>query len=98
MLSTVVRQTLIQTHAPDEARGRVYALSSLFVGTGSQLGQFESGVTAAWFGAVGSVVFGAAAVLVSALLWPFLFPQIRAIDQLDGPVETRRPVESPKAA
>jgi MFS family permease len=85
MLSTVVRQTLIQTRTPDDKRGRVFAVSSLFVGTGSQLGMFESGVTADWFGAVGSVVLGAVAVLVAAALWAVIFPDLRRIDEIDRP-------------
>ena len=82
MLSTVVRQTLIQTMTPDDKRGRVFAVSSLFVGTGNQLGMFESGVTAQWFGAVGSVVFGAAAVLGVAVVWAGLFPSLRRVDRI----------------
>src|ERR1700691_5816979 len=63
MLSVVVRQSIMQFAAPDEMRGRVFAVNSLFTNCASQIGMFESGVTADWFGAVGSAVLGGAAVL-----------------------------------
>ena len=58
MLSVVIRQPLIQLETPDAMRGRVSAVNSLFIGTSNQIGEFESGVTAAWFGTVPSVLIG----------------------------------------
>ena len=82
MLSVVIRQTLVQVASPDAIRGRVTAVNSLFTGTSNQLGQFESGVTAVWFGPVGSVVLGGAATLVIVALWARWFPGLRRMDHL----------------
>jgi hypothetical protein len=82
MLSVVIRQTMIQIAAPDAIRGRVTAITSLFTGASNQLGQFESGVTAAWFGPVGSVVLGGVATLVIVALWARRFPALRRLDGL----------------
>jgi MFS family permease len=86
MLSMVVRHTILQAHTPDEVRGRVTAANSLFTASSGQLGEFESGVTAAWFGPVGSVVFGAVATLAVVGLWAWKFPILRRIDRLDQPL------------
>jgi MFS family permease len=83
MLSTVIRQSLIQFATPDEMRGRVFAVNSLFVNCASQIGMFESGVTAAWFGAVGSAVLGGAAVLAIVALWAWRFPTLRRVERPD---------------
>jgi MFS family permease len=83
MLSTVIRQSLIQFATPDDMRGRVFAVNALFVNTSSQIGMFESGVTAEWFGAVGSAVLGGAAVLVIIVLWAWRFPQLRKVERPD---------------
>jgi sugar phosphate permease len=80
-LTGVIRQSIIQLGTPDEYRGRVMAVHSLCVGTAGQLGGFESGVTAAWFGAQGSILFGAAAVFVIVGLWAYLFPALRTIER-----------------
>jgi hypothetical protein len=82
MLSVVIRSTLIQIVAPDAIRGRVTAVNSLFTGASNQLGQFESGVTAAWFGPVGSVVLGGAATLAIVALWARRFPSLLRMDRL----------------
>ncbi len=87
MLSVVIRQTLVQVVSPDPIRGRVTAVNSLFTGTSNQLGQFESGVTAAWFGPVGSVVLGSAATLVIVALWARWFPGLKRMDRLAGAAE-----------
>ena len=58
MVSVVVRSSLIQLETPDAMRGRVGAVNSVFIGSSNQLGEFESGMTAAWFGVVPSVVIG----------------------------------------
>jgi MFS family permease len=81
VVSVVVRSTLVQTATPDDIRGRVSAVNSLFVGTSNQLGEFESGVTADWFGAVGSVVIGGAATLVVVAVGMRWFPALRRMDR-----------------
>lgn len=81
VISVVVRSTLVQTATPDAIRGRVSAVNSLFVGTSNQLGEFESGVTADWFGAVGSVVAGGAATLVVVAVASRRFPALRRMDR-----------------
>jgi predicted MFS family arabinose efflux permease len=73
MISVVVRQTLVQMETPDEMRGRVAAVNSLFIGASNQLGEFESGATAAALGPVGSVVLGGIGTMVVAGLWLRLF-------------------------
>lgn len=81
VVSVVVRSTLVQTATPDDIRGRVSAVNSLFVGTSNQLGEFESGVTADWFGAVGSVVIGGAATLIVVAIASRRFPALRRMDR-----------------
>ena len=83
MLSTVIRQSLIQFSTPDEMRGRVFAVNALFVNCASQIGMFESGITADWFGAVGSAVLGGAAVLAVVAIWTWRFPQLRRVERPD---------------
>jgi MFS family permease len=83
MISSVVRQILIQMRTPDEMRGRVSAVNAMFYGSASQLGGFRAGVMAAVIGAVGSVVVGGAMVLVSVVAWIWLFPSLRRIDRPD---------------
>jgi MFS family permease len=82
MVSVVIRQTLVQLETPDAMRGRVSAVNSLFIGASNQLGEFESGATAAALGPVGSVVLGGAGVLLVAALWPRLFPALARRDTL----------------
>jgi len=81
-VSVFVRQTLIQLATPDQMRGRVGAVSGLFIGASNQLGAFESGVTAAWFGTVPAVVAGGVGAIAVAALWAWRFPQLRRIDRL----------------
>jgi MFS family permease len=83
MISSVIRQTIIQMTTPDEMRGRVFAVNALFVGTAGQLGSFQSGVTAALLGAVPAVVVGGCAVFVTVALWTWLFPALRRVDRPD---------------
>ncbi len=80
LISTVIRQTLIQMQTPDEMRGRVFSVNSLFYGTSSQIGQFRSGITAEWFGAVAAVAIGGGALLGAVALWAWLFPALRRVD------------------
>ena len=83
VVSVVIRWSLIQLHTPDAMRGRVTAVNSLFTGTSNQLGDFESGLTASWFGAVASVVIGGVGTVLVALLWMRIFPALRQARSLD---------------
>ncbi|HEY8976648.1 MAG TPA: MFS transporter [Burkholderiaceae bacterium] len=76
MVSVVVRQTLVQLDTPDEMRGRVSAVNAIFIGASNQLGEFESGATAALFGPVGAVVAGGVGTLVVVGLWMRWFPEL----------------------
>ncbi|WP_016834121.1 MFS transporter [Herbaspirillum lusitanum] len=82
MISVVVRSTFVQLETPDDMRGRVSAVNSVFIGTSNQLGEFESGLTAAWFGAVPAVLIGGIGTLVVVALWIRLFPQLFHVDRL----------------
>jgi hypothetical protein len=82
VISVVIRNSLVQLETPDEMRGRVSAVHMLFIGTSNQLGEFESGVTAALFGTVPAVVIGGLGTLVVAALWMRLFPALRNIETL----------------
>jgi MFS family permease len=83
MVAGVIRQSIIQLTTPDHYRGRVMAVHSLCVSTAGQLGGFESGVTAAWFGAPGSLIFGGFAVFLMVGLWAWKFPSLREVDRTD---------------
>jgi MFS family permease len=78
LLSVVIRHSLVQIRTPDGMRGRVSAVHSLFTGTSNHLGEFESGVLAALFGAVAAVLAGGLGTIVVALVWLRLFPELRA--------------------
>lgn len=82
MVNVVIRQTLVQLETPNAMRGRVSAVNSVFIGASNQLGEFESGATAALLGPVGSVVLGGVATLVVAALWLRLFPGLAQRDEL----------------
>lgn len=82
MVSVVVRGALVQLQTPDPMRGRVSAVNGLFIGTSNQLGEFESGVTAAWFGTVPATVLGGIGTVVVAVCWMRLFPALRRYDRL----------------
>jgi MFS family permease len=81
MVSVIIRATLVQLATPDEMRGRVNAVDMLFIGASNEFGQFESGLTAAWFGTVPAVVLGGVGTLVVIGLWAWLFPELRKADQ-----------------
>ncbi|MDR3513623.1 MAG: MFS transporter [Caulobacteraceae bacterium] len=83
MLSVFVRQTLVQLVTPDAMRGRVGAVSTLFVGASNELGEFESGVAARFLGAVGAALFGGVGALIVTGLWAKLFPALRRADRLE---------------
>jgi MFS family permease len=80
LVSTVIRQTLIQMQTPDEMRGRVFSVNSLFYGTSSQIGQFRAGMMAEWFGAVAAVTIGGGVLLGAVALWAWLFPALRRME------------------
>jgi MFS family permease len=84
MVSVVIRMTLVQLETPDEMRGRVSAVNSIFIGASNQLGEFESGATAAWLGPVGSVVLGGVGTLLVAAAWLRLFPALAHRDRMQG--------------
>ena len=81
-VSVVVRNTLVQLETPDEMRGRVSAVSSIFIGASNQLGEFESGAVAALWGPVVSVVSGGIGTLLVAAAWLKLFPALARRDHL----------------
>jgi len=81
-ISVVIRQSLVQLGTPDEMRGRVSAVNSLFIGTSNQLGEFESGMVAGLFGAVAAGVIGGVGTIAVAILWMKIFPQLRQQDRL----------------
>ncbi|WP_239028009.1 MFS transporter [Geomonas subterranea] len=82
IVSVVIRASLVQIETPDEMRGRVSAVNSMFIGTSNQLGEFESGVTAALFGTVPAVLIGGVGTMVVVLLWMRLFPRLLQVDKL----------------
>jgi len=82
MVSVIIRATLIQIATPDEMRGRVNAVDMLFIGVSNELGEFESGFTAQWFGTVPAVILGGIGTLVVIGIWAWLFPELRKADQL----------------
>jgi hypothetical protein len=83
MVSVVIRIAVVQLRTPNEMRGRVSAVNSLFTGTSNQLGDFESGVTAAMFGTVPSVVIGGVGTVLVALAWMRFFPELRRTQRFD---------------
>ncbi len=82
MVSVIIRATLVQVATPDEMRGRVNAVDFLFIGVSNELGEFESGLTAQWFGTVPAVVLGGVGTLLVIAAWAWLFPELRQADQL----------------
>jgi MFS family permease len=89
MVSVYVRHLLVQLETPDEIRGRVSAVSSVFIGASNELGEFESGVTAAWWGVVPAVVIGGAATLTVAGLWAHIFRVLWRLDRFPRPDDRR---------
>ncbi|MFO1425977.1 MAG: MFS transporter [Steroidobacteraceae bacterium] len=88
MVSVYVRHLLVQLETPDAIRGRVSAVSSMFIGASNELGEFESGVTAGWFGTVPAVVAGGAACGIVVLGYLWWFPELRRLDRF--PQQTAR--------
>jgi MFS family permease len=98
MVSVYIRHLLVQLETPDAIRGRVSAVNSVFIGASNELGEFESGVTAALFGTVPAVIIGGVGTLVVAALWAGLFPRLRRLDAFPPravvPAESRSAPES----
>jgi MFS family permease len=94
MVSVFIRSALIQYSTPDHMRGRVSAVSMLFIGASNELGEFESGTTAAWFGTVQAVVIGGLGTLGVVGVWMWLFPPLRTVDRLR---EVEVPIEESNA-
>lgn len=82
MVSVIIRHTMIQLGTPDEMRGRVSAVNMVFIGASNEVGQFESGITAQWFGTVPAVVLGGLGTIIIVAAWTWLFPQLRRVDEL----------------
>jgi MFS family permease len=82
VISVVIRSSLVQLQTPDEMRGRVNAVNSLFIGTSNQLGEFESGMLAGFIGAPPAALVGGLGTIIVAGLWMYLFPSIRKIRSL----------------
>jgi len=83
VISVVIRHSLVQIETPDEMRGRVSAVNSMFIGTSNQLGEFESGITASLFGVVPAVLIGGISTIIIVIMWMRFFPQLARIDSLD---------------
>jgi len=81
MVGVYARHTLIQLDTPDAIRGRVSAVNSVFIGASNELGEFESGLTAAWFGLVPAILIGGAATLTVVAVWMWRFPALRKMDR-----------------
>jgi len=82
VVSMVIRQTLLQISTPDAMRGRVSAVNHMFIGASSELGEFESGLTAVLFGAAPAALLGGLGTLAVVALWTFLFPELRGASEM----------------
>lgn len=89
MVSVYVRHLLVQYETPDEIRGRVSAVNAVFIGASNELGEFESGLTAGWFGLVRAILLGGAATLAVTGLWAVLFPVLSKMDRFPHLKEER---------
>ena len=81
MVSVYIRHLLVQYETPDAIRGRVSAVNSVFIGASNELGEFESGLTAGWFGLVRAVIFGGAATIAVTATWALAFPVLSRMDR-----------------
>ena len=82
MVSVIIRAILVQLSTPDEMRGRVNAVDMIFIGVSNELGEFESGLTAHWFGTMPAVVLGGVGTLLVIGLWAWIFPELRNADRI----------------
>ncbi|MEZ5738814.1 MAG: MFS transporter [Burkholderiaceae bacterium] len=89
MINIVIRQSVVQLDTPDAMRGRVASVSAVFIGASNQLGEFESGLTASWWGVVPAILFGGVGTLVVAVAWIRLFPALWHRDTLQQPEPLR---------
>jgi MFS family permease len=96
-ISVIVRSSLLQLGTPPEMRGRASAVNALFVGASNELGEFESGLTAQWWGAVRATVIGGIGSLAVAGLWAGMFPKLRKADQLTSEALRARDPEEQEA-
>lgn len=87
-ISVIIRQALVQLRTPDEMRGRVSAINYVFIGTSNELGGFESGLVANFFGPVFSVVFGGFATMITVIATALIWPQLRQLDRLESDTPT----------
>ena len=85
MVSMVIRGALVQLDTPDAMRGRVSAVNAIFINTSNQLGEFESGMTAAWFGTVPAALIGGIGTIIVVALWMRWFPDLRRRERLESP-------------
>jgi hypothetical protein len=83
MISVYARHLLVQLATPDAMRGRVSAVNLVFIGASNELGEFESGLTAEWFGAVRAAVLGGVGTCLVVGIWAVAFPELRRVDRLD---------------
>jgi len=97
MISVIIRATLVQLGTPDEMRGRVTAVDMIFIGMSNEFGQFESGVTAQWFGTVPAAVLGGVGTLLVIAVWTWIFPELRHAGELTS-IRTPRLEEVPEAS
>ncbi|MCC4307558.1 MFS transporter [Alcanivorax marinus] len=95
MISVYVRLTLLQLATPDAMRGRVNAVNMLFIGASNELGEFESGVTASWFGTVPAAVIGGVGTLAVVGLWMSAFPALRKVDRIEDVAADAPPPTKP---
>jgi MFS family permease len=86
-VSVIIRSTMTQLGTPDEMRGRVSAVNMVFIGASNEVGQFESGITAQWFGTVPAVVLGGIGTIIVVGLWAWLFPSLRELDEMSGALQ-----------
>ncbi len=93
MVSVVIRAILVQIRTPDAMRGRVNAVDMIFIGASNQLGEFESGITAHWFGTVPAVVLGGVGTLAVIGLWTWLFPELRQPGEMPSAEPEKFPEE-----
>jgi hypothetical protein len=85
MVSMVIRSNLVQHLTPDAMRGRVQAVHHIFIGTSNELGGFESGLTASWWGPVRSVVFGGVGTLAVVAIAAWRWPGLRQLGRIEAP-------------
>lgn len=84
MVSVIIRAIFVQLGTPDEMRGRVTAVDMIFIGASNELGQFESGLTAQWFGTVPAVILGGVGTLAVIIVWAWIFPELRHAGELSA--------------